>query len=343
MLKKGLRAGFGTMAKGLYAKYEQALRDEEAEADLLRKQHLASYEDSLLTNRAMKVAEKENEFATERIKLEDELSVGRIELQADITDKQKDSGFRLGDRVVSVGQLEQMDDATKEQLVKASDYALGMEEKKQLKQIETAEKIVKTDAANLHDSLSKRKGMEDLPPKEEFVENILFISRASKGSTPLSNSEKIDLIKEANKAWETMSTGGGEEYDALIAKHGPNARKQFIEGFLNDSMFGGTSLGEKAGGLISGTREERIKQEIKDADFEDAIDRIMKTQGADRPAAIKMWEEITGRTYIAGTPMKKRPGLLQRSGVYTGKSEEEKAEKLEQIKKTKKFEIPYNL
>lgn len=269
MLKKGIRAGMAGLSKGLFRKYEHQLGEEEAEADLLRKQHLASYENSLLTGRAKALAEH----------------------KADL------------------------------------DYS--MEKKKALEAGDIQDEITMKESGKLYDSLAEREGIEGLPSKEAFQKDMLFISRASKGATPLSNDQKIEIIKNANEAWDKMSTLGGDEFDQWTAKHGANARQKFIESQINSSVFGGSSSLDKASKIVSKSKEENIIKEIKEGDPEQMIKKIMKSQKVKRKEAEAIYAEITGAPVIGPDKSKKRPGFLQQS--FPGMFNETKDEKDESM------------
>lgn len=268
-LKKGLRAGFGTISKGLYSKYEHELKEEEAEADLLRKQNLAVFEDKLLSDRAIKLAKKEQELTL---------------------DTQRKSALQKG---------------------------------------EIEEEIAIRDAGKLHDSMAEREDIGELPSKEEFQRDMLFIHRASKGSTPLNNDQKIEIIKNANEAWDKMSTLGGPEYDELVAKHGTKARQKFIEREINNSLFGGTSQVDKASKIISQKKQKDIIKEIKSGDPEEMVKKIMKTQKVNRDEATVIYADIMKTQVLSPDKTKKRAGFLDQIGARFNVEEDipEKVEK----------------
>jgi hypothetical protein len=271
MLKKGLRQGFGTLSKGLFRKYEHQLREEEADADLLRKQNLALYEDKLLTDRTIKIAEKQQEITL---------------------DTQKKSALQKG---------------------------------------EVAEEITMRDAGNLYESLAKREGIENLPGKEEFIDDMLFISRASAGATPLDNDQKIELLKEANKSWNDMATLGGDEYEALIAEHGPDkAREKYIHKTINNSIFGGTSMLAKTEAIVGKSKKAKTIKEIQEGDPDEMVEKIMKTQDVTRPEAEELYEEITGRPAIRSDKVKRKPSFLRQSfpGLFTDEKEEKESKSI---------------
>jgi hypothetical protein len=268
MLRKGIRAGANALGKGLFRKYEHQLKEEEAEADLLRQQHLANYQDSLLTNRAKVLKEHE----------------------IDVTYKQK-----------------------RKEALGASDLA---------------DEITLKDAGKLHDSLAEREGIENLPSKEEFKSDMLFISRATKGATPLNNDQKIEIIKNANEAWDKLSTLGGEEYDMWIAKYGPSkARSKFIESQINSSIFGGSSAVDKAEKSVGKAKQKKIIKGLKEMEPEKAIMKIMDKEKIDRQEAIGKWEKLTGKRFLQPDKSKKRPSFLRQSfpGLLTGDEKENKS------------------
>jgi len=277
MLKKGMRAGFGTLSKGLFRKYEHQLKEEEAEANLLREQNLALYQDGLLTNRAKVVADHESKLRKQE---------------------------------------------------KLDNYEL--EKQKALEQGDISDQITLKESGKLYESLAKREGVAGLPSKEEFQEDMLFIDRASKGASPLSNDQKIEIIKNANEAWDKMSTLGSPEYDGLIAKHGSEkARQKFIEKQINSSVFGGTSMLDKASTIVSKEKEKKIIQEIKESAPEDAIKKIMKTQKVKRPEAEEIYKELTGVDVLSPDKKKKRPGFMRASFPSAFTDEEEGKKKKE--------------
>lgn len=271
MLQKGIRAGMGTLSKGLFKKYEHQLSEEEAEADLLRQQHLATYQDSLLTNRAKVLKEHE----------------------VDINYKQK-----------------------KKEALEAGDIA---------------DEITNKEAGKLYDSLAEREGIEGLPSKEQFQSDMLFIDRASKGATPLSNDQKIEIIKNANEAWDKMATLGGPEYDKWIAQHGPDkARGKFIESQINSDVFGGTSMLDKAGKSVKKSKQEKVINRLKEMEPEQAIATIAQTEDISEAEATVKYEELIGKPVISPDKKKKRPGFWRSSfpSAFTGEEGKGKKESM---------------
>lgn len=260
-LKKMVRGGSGVLAKGLFRKYEHQLSEEEAEADLLRKQHLASYENSLLTQRAKTLADYE-------------------------------SGIRKQER----------------------EDTYDFEKQKALEKSDLEDQIIEKDAGKLFDSLEERGATEGLD-KNKFKSDMLFIHRASKGATPLTNDQKIEIIKNANEAWDKLSTMGGPEYDTWTAKYGAKARDKFIESQINSSVFGGTSDVDKAGKIVSEKKQKDILAEIKAGDPEEMIKKIMKTQNVKRKEAEDIYSSIIDAPMIKPGKTKKRAGFLDQIGA----------------------------
>jgi hypothetical protein len=280
MLSRGVSAGFDVYSKGQFKNYEKQLREEEAEAQLARDQHMESYKDSLITARTMKL--RENEIGIQR--------------------EQEQSGFVLNGKPLTNFDYKNLPQDQKDQAMNVSDARIYEAQKEKLSMTsfdrELNDTLIAEDAGKFYDlAVARDPELANILPKQQLIDNMLYIDAASKGGNPLSNTEKIDLIKAQNKMWTEMEAAGSPEYKELVAQYGPEkARERFIMKGLASPAFGGTSMGDKASRSAAEAKAQKFKDQLDTLPYDDAIKLIMDNEGIKSiKEAEKLLKEENGR------------------------------------------------
>jgi hypothetical protein len=312
ILSKGLRAGFGTLSKGLYAKYESALKEEEREAQYLRDQHLALFEDSLLRKRteAFKEIDRKNDLAKiqEEAKLRETGLINVAREGSKIKLSEKSSGYRDGDRDVPMAEYEKMTPEQKATLVKESEYQFSTQKQAALNLNDLTREIeninLEKDSNEAYDVYSAYDPkFKELVSRADFKRDMKLYHVASKGGTPLSNKEKIDLYKVGSESWDKLFTDNPDEYKARVASAKGktpeekirNARSGFISDIMNDPEFQSTtSVGAKARSIVDSkltAQEQAFISKLASMPYEQAVKTVMDQERVTEPEARKALHE----------------------------------------------------